>query len=106
MDLRIYKVILQTVAEIRPEMELIARRDSDLENQMRRAATSMALNCSEASYSRGRNVQVRFHTALGSAREMLACIEVGVALGYVPAVRGDVRERMNEIIGTLTRLAR
>ena len=106
MDLRIYGVILETVGMLRNEMELIGRRDPDLENQMRRAAASMALNVSEGSYSRGRNAQARFHTALGSARETLACVEVGVALGYLPGVRDDLRARMRQILGTLTRLTR
>jgi len=106
MDLKIYGVILETVGMLRMEMEVIGKRDPDLENQMRRAAASMALNTSEGSYSRGRNAQARFHTALGSARETLACVEVGVALGYVPGIRDDVRVRMREILGTLTKLTR
>ncbi len=106
MDLRIYGVIIETVGMLGGEMELIGRRDPDLERQMRRAAASIALNTSEGSYSRGRNAQLRFHTALGSARETLACIEVGVALGYVPCVRDEVRARMRQILGTLTKLTR
>ena len=106
MELRIYSVILETVGMLTGEMELIGRRDPDLENQMRRAAASMALNTSESSYSRGRNAQARFHTALGSARETLACVEVGVALGYLPGVRADVLQRMQHILGTLTKLTR
>ena len=106
MELRIYGVIIETVGMLRGEMEAIGRRDVDLERQMRRAASSMALNTSEGSYSRGRNAQQRIHTALGSARETLACIEVGVALGYVPGVRDEVRERMRQILGTLTKLTR
>ena len=106
MDLRVYGTILETIGLLRVEMEAIGRRDRDLENQMRRAAASMALNCSEASGSRGRNAQARFHTALGSARETLACVEVAVAFGYLPAMRAEVHPRMNQIIGTLTKLAR
>ena len=104
MDLRIYGTILETVGMLRSEMAAIGKRDPDLENQMRRAATSIALNVSEGSFSRGRNAQVRFHTALGSARETLACVEVGVALGYLPEVRAEIRQRMAHILGTLTKL--
>jgi hypothetical protein len=35
----------------------------------------------EGSYSRGLNKKSRFHTALGSARETLACLETAVAFG-------------------------
>jgi len=91
---------------LRTEIEVIGRRDPDLQNQLRRAAASMALNCSEGSGSRGRNAQVRFHTALGSARETLACVEVAVAFGYLPALRAELNQHMQHIIGTLTKLAR
>jgi four helix bundle protein len=106
MDLHIYSTILETVSLLRVEMELVGRRDPDLERQMRRAAASMALNTSEGAYSRGRNAQLRFHSALGSARETLACVEVGVALGYVPEVREVLVVRMRQILGTLTKLTR
>ena len=106
MDLRIYGVVLETVAMLREEMETIERRDVDLGRQMRRAAASVALNISEGSYSRGRNAQLRFHSALGSARETLACVEVGVALGYVRGVRPEIHARMQQILGTLTNLSR
>jgi len=106
MDLRIYGTILETVGMLRNEMAAIGKRDPDLENQMRRAAASMALNVSEASFSRGRNTQARFHTALGSARETLACVEVAVALGYLPEVRAEISLRMGHILGTLKKLTR
>ena len=43
MDLRIYSVILETVGMLRSEMEMIGKRDPDLENQMRRAAARSPL---------------------------------------------------------------
>jgi hypothetical protein len=66
----------------------------------------MSLNTSEGAYSRGMNKRARFHTALGSARETLACLEAAVAFGYVACVRDEIRAPMNRIIGTLTNLAR
>jgi len=38
MTLKIYTVILETIGMLRVEIEAIARKDRDLENQMRRAA--------------------------------------------------------------------
>ena len=106
MDLRIYSVILETIGMLKTEMDAIGRKDRDLENQMRRAAASMALNVSEGSCSQGKNVRARFHTAFGSARETLACIEVAVALGYVASIRPEIAQRMGHIIGTLRKLVR
>ena len=45
--LRIYSVVLQVVRDVRPVIEEIERRDLDLGRQMRRAASSVALNVSE-----------------------------------------------------------
>ena len=105
-DLIIYPVILETIALLRPVLVVLERHNPDLANQMRRAAASMALNTGEGSYSRGRNKQLRYHSALGSAREALACIEVAVAFGYVDGVSDEVAARMRRILGTLTMLAR
>jgi four helix bundle protein len=89
---------------LRPVASKIARADADLARQLRRAQASIALNVAEGMYSRGKNRQVRYHTALGSARETLACLEVAVALGHIVALEGSTLARFDRIIGTLVRL--
>ena len=74
--LRIYPVVLETLAALRGLIAQIERRDSDLSRQLRRAAASIVLNLGEGMYSKGKNRQARYHTALGSARETLSCLEV------------------------------
>ena len=103
--LEIYPFILETISIVRPLSERIYREDSDLGRQLRRAQSSIALNVAEASYSRGRNQAARFHSAMGSARETLACLEVAAALGQIKPVDESLRERFNRIIDTLHRLA-
>ena len=93
--LRIYGVVLEVVRGVRAGDRARSRgRIRILARQMRRAASSVALNVSEGMYSRGKNRGARYHTALGSMRETLSCIEVGVALGYVegsmPALVGRI----------------
>ena len=105
-DLLIYPVVLETVALLREVLVVLERLDPDLANQLRRAAASMALNASEGAYSRGGNKKVRYHSALGSAREALSCIEVAVAFGHVVRVDEEIASRMRRIIGTFTNLAR
>ena len=102
--LRIYAVTVETLRELRPVMERIEKRDGDLGRQLRRAAASVALNMSEGMGSRGKLRQVRYHTALGSARETLACFEVAQAFGYIDEVDGAVRARLDRVIGTLVKL--
>ena len=45
--LRIYDTILQVLRDMRPVVVMIEMHDRDLGRQLRRAATSMALNVAE-----------------------------------------------------------
>jgi four helix bundle protein len=103
--LRIYAVVLEVVREVRPVIEEIERKDPDLARQMRRATSSVALNVSEGMYSRGKNRGARYHTAMGSMRETLSCIEVSMALGYVRGVDPSLLGRIDHVLGTLFKLS-
>ncbi|MGE0321304.1 MAG: four helix bundle protein [Polyangiaceae bacterium] len=103
--LEIYPFILETITLIRPLCQRVARADADLGRQLSRAQSSIALNVAEGAYSRGRNSAARFHTAMGSAREALACLEVAAALGHIAPVDEALMQRFNRIVGTLHRLA-
>ena len=102
--LRIYPVLLDLVRRVRPVIGQLERRDPDLARQCRRALASAPLNVAEGSYSRGKNRLARYHDALGSLREVLACLEVAEALGYAPAVDAELRGRFDHVLGTLVRL--
>jgi four helix bundle protein len=103
--LDIYPVILTTISDLKPALRCIERCDRDLGRQMRRAAASIALNVAEGMYSRGKNREARYHTALGSARETMACLEVAAALGYPGQPNATTMKSLNRIVGTLVRLA-
>src|SRR5580704_9659961 len=103
--LRIHDEMLDVIRSMRGALGAIERRDSDLARQLRRAASSVVLNVAEGSGSFGRVRTVRYRTALGSARETLACLRVAEAFGYVEAVPDAVRDRMNRVIGTLVRVS-
>jgi four helix bundle protein len=102
--LTIYPVILETITALRPSLGRIEQHDRDLGRQLRRAASSIALGVAEGMYSRGGNRAARYHNALGSARETMACLEVAVAMGYLDAADPVVLDRLGRIIGTLVRL--
>ena len=104
--LRIYPVILLVAADAADLSAIIARKDADLARQMRRAAASAALNASEGSCSQGANRTTRYYSALGSARETLACIEVAVAMKLIKQPDPKVIDRLNRVIATLVRLTR
>ena len=103
--LKIYDDMLDTVRAMREMIAAIEKRDSDLARQLRRAASSVVLNVAEGSGSFGRVRTMRYRTALGSARETLACLRVAEAFGYVETMPEAVTARMNRVIGTLVRVA-
>ena len=76
-------VALEAIHKLRPVVEKVRRRDRDLADQLRRAASSVVLNAAEARGTRGGNRRLRFETALGSATEASSALEVAVAWGYV-----------------------
>jgi four helix bundle protein len=74
--LRIYPVVLEVLKQLQPALKRIEVKDRDLARQLRRCSSSIALNLAEGMYSRGRNRNARYHSALGSARETLACLDL------------------------------
>jgi four helix bundle protein len=103
--LSIYEDMLDVVRALRSQLEAIDKRDADLARQLRRAASSVVLNVAQGSGSFGRMRTARYRTALGSARETLACLRVAEAFGYVDAMPAAVTQRMNRVVGTLVRVA-
>jgi four helix bundle protein len=79
--LRIHDDMLDAIATMRPMTRAIERCDPDLARQLRRAASSVALNIAEGSGSFGRVRLQRYRTALGSARETCSCLLARVRLG-------------------------
>ena len=106
MSLKIYAVIMQLLSDLRSSIERIEQRDRDLGRQMRRACQSMALNCSEGAYSQKGNKRARYFVSLGSTREVLSCLEVGAALGYVAPVAPAMLDRFDHVLGTLVKLTK
>jgi four helix bundle protein len=100
--LRIYDVALRVLEEIRPAVKAIEARDRDLGRQLRRAASSLVLNIAEGSGWSGGTRRERYRSALGSAREFVACLEVARVWRYAE-VDPDL---LHEVIGTLVKVTR
>jgi four helix bundle protein len=94
--------MIHALTMLRPVIEQIERSDRDLGNQLRRCASSVALNMAEGSGPRGGNRNVRYRSALGSVKETMACLDVALALGYVESVDGQLREKLETVRRVLT----
>ena len=101
--LRIYTTAIEVIERLRPVIAQIEARDRDLARQLRRAASSVALNICEGSGSRGGTRRERYHNALGSARETGACLDVAAAFGYVENVDSELLDRLDRVRATLVR---
>ena len=103
--LNIYSVILEFVADIAELTPRIAHHDPDLARQLRRASSSVALNCAEGMYARGRSRTAAYNIALREMRESYAALEVSVRLHYLPPLRTELEDRIQRILATLYRLS-
>ena len=102
--MRIYPIVLEVLKGLQPVLRRIDAKDRDLGRQLRRCSASVALNLAEGMYSRGQNRNARYHSALGSARETLACLEVAEAFGYLAAGDDGLRKELDHVVGTLVKL--
>jgi four helix bundle protein len=104
--LRIYAVAVEMCRDAGEAARAIEKCDGDLARQLRRAATSVVLNIAEGSGSFGGNRKLRYHTALGSAHEVVGCYDAAEAMRYVEPVEGEIRGRLDAIVGTLIKVLR
>jgi len=105
MDLKIYDVVLELVRTVAPLVVTLRAHSAALGDQCERALISIPLNTAEGSYSRGRNRHARYHNALASAREVLACLETALALGWLGPLEARLNDLFRRVLGTLVRLA-
>ena len=85
-------------------MPKLRRRDRELHQQLHRAVRSVVLNTAEGRSQRGQRRTNHFSIALGSAREVHACLELAVALGFIQAMP-DLMDRSDHIQAMLYKLS-
>ncbi len=106
MQFRIYDVMIEVLRGLQPVVGAIDARDRDLARQLRRAASSVALNSAEGCGSRAGTRRERYRNALGSALETGACLDVAMACGYVSGVDAALLDGLDKVRATLTKVAR
>ena len=106
--LRIYKDALRLVELCQPHWESLRKQGHGAAAaQLERSSLSPALNIAEGAGRYDGNGRQRFETARGSAKETIACLDVGVALGAlkVEAIAEAV-DCADKIAATMWRLTR
>ena len=73
------------IVAVRPLVVALELRDRNLADQLRRAATSAALNLAEGNRRDGRDRAARFRVASGECAEAVEALQLAVAWGHVAA---------------------
>ncbi len=76
------RVSIEVVQALRQLVDELALRDRELAEQIRRAASSAALNVAEGAKRAGKDQVHHYRIAAGSAAEVRAAIAVAAAWGY------------------------
>jgi len=98
-----YDVALLLVAALRPALAQLVKGDRALADQLRRAASSVALNIAEGNRRIGQDRIQFFRIAAGSAAEVQAALEVAVAWGHIEAAQVTEAE-LDRVLAMLWRL--
>ncbi|NUP13330.1 MAG: four helix bundle protein [Polyangiaceae bacterium] len=103
MELRVYRETIEIIRELAPVVGAIERRDIDLARQLRRCSASVALNLAEGQGASAGTRTQRFLSALGSARETMACLEVAEAFAYCTPPTA-LTHRLDRLVAQIVRL--
>jgi four helix bundle protein len=104
--MKVYRVSVSMVQAVHAQVAPGVRRDRELGDQVHRASRSVVLNVAEGiGVGRGKRRDQHFRIALGSAREVMAVIDLAVATGLLR--RGDIagaRDRIDHVCAMLWKL--
>jgi four helix bundle protein len=107
MAFQVEELSIQLIEALVPLMPRIKQRDKALEDQLRRAASSIGLNCAEAAFSDPGNRRARLFTAAGSAGETRHALRQAVAWRIVATGDAEIAMRLVErIVAILWRMTR
>ena len=84
MGLIIQQRALWAAGGLREILPVVRKRDRALYDQIHRAMSSVVLNIAEADGNDSGTARARFASACGSAKEVRAGLQLGVAYGYLP----------------------
>ena len=102
-----YDRSLDLLRALAPLLPKLLAQDSELEDQLKRAARNVLLNIAEANRRKGRDRANRFRWALSEAAEVTGALDAAVVLGYLDAAQVAVPLALADRVRAMTyRLAR
>ncbi len=104
-DTRIYRKSLDLIRHCSRVIDGLPRGHAHLADQLRRAASSITLNFAEGAGKRSAQDRLRyFHSARGSANEVVAILDVALAFRAVEAsLHDEVVELADHLAAMLSR---
>ncbi len=107
MPFQVEELSIQLIEALVPLMPRLKARDKALEDQLRRAASSIGLNAPEASLSDPGNRRARLFSAAGSAGETQHALRQAIAWRHVMAGEAESAMRLvKRIVAILWRMTR
>jgi four helix bundle protein len=99
-----FEVSLDVIKALRPIVPVIEANDRDLADQIKRAASSVALNLGEGQRSEKGNKRKHYAIAHGSANEVRAALLTAVAWGWLsdPSEALALLDRLLALLWRLT----
>jgi four helix bundle protein len=94
----VYMESVGLAADVRVLLTPIARRDQDLAKRLRRACDEVPLHLAEGMCSTGRAKRLEYGAAVGSAREVLACLRAAESVGYLREGDAGLSTRVEQLL--------
>ena len=102
-----HEVALAWAAGLGGALSKLARRDSDLARQIRRAVASVPLNLAEGACRTGKDRMHHYRIAAGSAAEAMSGLKLALGWGYLASVDLEavevLEDRLRAMLRRLTR---
>jgi four helix bundle protein len=98
-----YEVSLDVIRSLRTVVSCVERHDRDLADQLKRAASSVALNLSEGQRLTKGNTHKHYSIAHGSANEVKAALQTAIAWGWLEDASEPLRH-LDRLLALLWRL--
>ncbi len=100
-----YEIAKELITALAPLVVQIKREDLELADQLKRAAQSVLLNLAEGQKFSNGNRRRHYEIAQGSANEVKAALDAGVAWGWI-AADGNERVLLDRLLAVMWKLTR